>query len=135
MQSSTHPAIDKTVSTALARPGSGALVRARTGTATWRALRRSWQLYAMLLLPLTWLIVFAYVPLCSSQIAFLYYNVFAGVSGSPSVGLKHFDRFVHSYNFCPILKNTLLLNLYQLAAGFPLPIMFALALNYVTRHW
>lgn len=135
MQTSSPPAIEQKVSTALARPERGTIVRARTGAATWKAFRRSWQLYAMLFLPLLWLVVFAYIPMWGAQIAFRDYNVVAGVSGSPWVGLKHFDRFVNSYNFWPILKNTLLLNLYQLAAGFPLPIIFALALNYVTRTW
>jgi multiple sugar transport system permease protein/putative aldouronate transport system permease protein len=115
---------------AVARPTATRHVAMR-----WRQIKRGWQLYAMLFLPMLWLLVFAYIPMYGAQIAFRDYNVIAGIGGSPWVGLKHFDRFIHSYNFWPILKNTLVLNLYQLAAGFPLPILFALGLNYVMRGW
>lgn len=101
----------------------------------WKQIKRGWQLYAMLVLPLLWLLIFAYIPMYGAQIAFRDYNVIKGISGSPWVGLKYFDRFVHSYNFWPILKNTLVLNVYQLAAGFPLAIIFALGLNYILRDW
>ena len=99
----------------------------------WTRIKRCRQLYAMLAVPLLWLIVFRYVPMWGAQIAFRDYNVVQGLSGSPWVGLAHFERFVESYNFWPILRNTLLLNLYQLAAGFPLPILFALMLNAIAR--
>jgi putative aldouronate transport system permease protein len=138
MQPSSPPAVETTTAataTALGRPELGRAVRARPGAATWKAIKQSWQLYAMLSLPLLWLLVFAYIPMYGAQIAFRDYNVVAGITGSPWVGLKHFERFVDSYNFWPILRNTLVLNLYQLAAGFPLPILFALALNYVMRGW
>lgn len=101
-------------------------------------LRRTWQLYAMLALPLIWLIIFQYVPMWGVQIAFRDYKArggFAGLSSAPWVGLDNFDRFIHSFNFWPILQNTLVLNLYSLVAGFPLPIILALALNYVGRQW
>jgi multiple sugar transport system permease protein/putative aldouronate transport system permease protein len=138
MQPSSRSAVETTAAataTALARPDLGRVARARPGAATWKAIKHSWQLYAMLFLPLLWLTLFAYVPMYGAQIAFRDYNVVAGITGSPWVGLKHFDRFVHSYNFWPIMKNTLLLNLYQLAVSFPLPILFALGLNYVMRGW
>ena len=99
-----------------------------------RQIRRGWQLYVLLTPPLLYLIVFKYVPMYGVQIAFRDYNVITGFAGSPWVGLEHFDRFVTSYNFWPILRNTLVLNVYQLAAGFPLPIVLALALNYVARE-
>jgi putative aldouronate transport system permease protein len=148
MHTSSHPAVESpstasasasAAASATAPPRSyadhGRAVRARPGAATWKRIRQSWQLYAMLFLPLLWLAVFAYAPMYGAQIAFRDYNVSAGISGSPWAGLKYFDRFVNSYNFWPILKNTLFLNLYQLAVSFPLPILFALALNYVGRGW
>jgi multiple sugar transport system permease protein/putative aldouronate transport system permease protein len=101
----------------------------------WRAFRGSLQLYAMLFLPLLWLLVFAYIPMYGAQIAFRNYNVVDGITGSPWAGLDHFQRFIDSYNFWPIMKNTLVLNVYQLIAGFFPPIMLALALNYVMRGW
>jgi putative aldouronate transport system permease protein len=98
-----------------------------------KGLKRSWRLYVLLAPSLLYLIVFKYVPMYGLQIAFRDYSVIEGFTGSSWVGLEHFERFVTSYNFWPILRNTLVLNLYQLAAGFPLPIVLALALNYVGR--
>lgn len=98
-----------------------------------RAVRRAWQLYLMLALPLLWLVVFQYWPMYGVQIAFRNFNVVDGITGSPWVGLDHFQRFVSSYNFPQIMANTLILSIYSLAAGFPLPIILALALNHV-RH-
>jgi ABC-type polysaccharide transport system permease subunit len=100
-----------------------------------KRLRQSWRLYVLLAPSLLYLLVFKYVPMYGVQIAFRDYNVIEGFTGSTWVGLGHLERFVSSYNFWLILRNTLVLNLYQLAAGFPLPIVLALALNYVGRNW
>ncbi|HWK81630.1 MAG TPA: ABC transporter permease subunit [Thermomicrobiales bacterium] len=102
------------------------------------SFRRTWQLYAMLALPMLWLLIFQYIPMWGVQIAFRDYKARGGFGGlwtAEWVGLANFDRFFHSYNFWPILQNTLVLNVYSLVAGFPLPIILALALNYVTRTW
>ncbi len=101
-------------------------------------IRRCWQLYAMLALPLLWLLLFAYIPMWGVQIAFRDYKTrggFAGIVNSPWVGFGNFERFFNSFNFWPILQNTLILNVYSLVAGFPLPIILALSLNYVGRRW
>lgn len=105
--------------------------RASLGT----RVRRHWQLYAMLSLPLLFLAVFSYWPMYGIVIAFKDYNVVDGILGSPWVGFKHFDRFVNSYLFWRLIKNTVFLHVYELVATFPLPIMLALALNSVRRKW
>ena len=97
-------------------------------------MRVKWQLYVLLALPLLYLLVFAYWPMYGVQIAFRNFNPGQGISASPWVGLRHFERFVSSYDFWRTLRNTLVLSLYSLAAGFPFPIMLALGLNYVTRR-
>src|SRR5215216_5452837 len=124
------------VSTAvLAPPAQRGGVRVRVSARSWRLVRRSWQLYVMLLLPVLYLLVFNYWPMYGVQIAFRNFNVVDGITGSPWVGLAHFERFVTSYSFWQIIKNTVLLSAYSLAAGFPFPIILALALNYVGRAW
>ncbi|WP_327634148.1 ABC transporter permease subunit [Kribbella sp. NBC_00482] len=98
-------------------------------------MRRNWQLYAMLALPLIWLAIFAYWPMYGVIIAFKDYNVVSGIWGSPWAGMKYFDRFVESYQFWRLIKNTVYLHVYELVATFPLPIILALCLNTVRRKW
>ena len=90
-----------------------------------------WQLYVLMLLPLIYLLVFQYYPMFGAQIAFKNFNLVKGIWGSPWVGFKHFERFLQSYQFGRVLKNTLIISFYSLLAGFPLPIVLALSLNYL----
>jgi putative aldouronate transport system permease protein len=119
----------------LPKPAPKSGRRVRHGVQTWRRVRRSWQLYVMLALPLLWLIFFKYWPMYGVQIAFRNFNVVDGITGSPWVGLANFERFAGSFNFWQIISNTVILSVYSLAAGFPLPILLALALNHINRHW
>ncbi len=90
---------------------------------------KDYQLMLMILLPLIWLLIFRYYPMYGTQIAFRDFRATGGITGSPWVGFKHFIRFANSYNFSLIFFNTLGLSIYQLAAGFPIPIILALSLN------
>lgn len=94
---------------------------------------QGWQLYVLLSLPIAYIVIFKYVPMYGAVIAFKNFQVSRGILGSPWVGLTHFHRFVTSYQFTRVLRNTLVLSFYSLAAGFPLPILLALSLNYVTN--
>ena len=98
-------------------------------------MRRNWQLYAMLALPLIWLALFAYWPMYGVIIAFKDYNVVSGIWGSPWAGFKYFDRFIESYQFWRLIRNTVYLHVYELVATFPLPILLALCLNTVRKKW
>ena len=106
-------------------------IKKRTGfSKVWLDLRKCWQLYALFLLPLIYVIIFKYIPMYGAQIAFKDYKFTAGISGSPWAGFKHFERFFTSREFWNLMKNTLGLSLYNLAAGFPFPIFLAILLNY-----
>ncbi len=100
-----------------------------------RRMKDCWQLYVMLAAPIVYAIIFLWGPLYGIQIAFKDFSVGLGISGSPWVGMKYFDQFIHSYSFWPIIKNTLILNVYELAALFPLPIVLALLLNAVRSKY
>jgi putative aldouronate transport system permease protein len=63
------------------------------------------------------------------QIAFRNYRANLGIWGSPWVGLDQFTRFFNSPNAAMVIFNTFIVNLYGLAAGFPVPIILALLLN------
>lgn len=95
---------------------------------------KCWQLYAFLLPSLVILILFSYVPMYGLQLAFREYNPIMGITGSPWVGFEHFVRFFNSYQFKQLISNTLILSLYSLIVGFPIPIILALALNQVKNN-
>lgn len=76
-------------------------------------------------------IIFKYIPLAGSVIAFQNYNIFKGFTGSEWVGLEHFKTMFQYQDFGRILKNTILLGLYDLIIAFPVPIVLALLLNEV----
>lgn len=96
-----------------------------------RRLARHWQLYAFLLLPIAYLLIFHYYPMLGVQIAFKKYSARLGIWGSPWIGFKYFVKFFESTQFSRIVGNTLKISLYSIAAGFPLPIIFALMLNVI----
>nr|WP_296458341.1 ABC transporter permease subunit [uncultured Acetatifactor sp.] len=94
-------------------------------------IRKNWILYVMILPVLVYYIVFAYAPMYGVQLAFKNYRVKDGIFGSPWVGFDHFKRFFSAYNFKQLLMNTLGISVYSILVGFPIPIIFALMLNYV----
>ena len=96
-------------------------------------VKGNWTLYLMVLIPLAYLILFCYIPMGGIQLAFKEYNVKKGIWGSPWVGFYNFQRFFRSYKFTMLLKNTILINVYSLVVGFPIPIIFALLLNYLRQ--
>ena len=96
-------------------------------------LKKNWVCYLFILPMLIYVIIFNYIPMNGIQLAFKDYRVADGIWGSAWVGLKHFKTFFESYQFKDLLWNTLSLSLYSLIAGFPMPIIFALLLNYITN--
>ncbi|MGI6635587.1 MAG: ABC transporter permease [Christensenellales bacterium] len=94
----------------------------------------NWNLYALLLLPVVYLLVFKYYPMYGAQIAFKDFRISRGIAGSDWVGFKHFTNFFRNYQFGRILTNTLGINIYMLVAGFPMPILLALMLNYLSSN-
>lgn len=94
-------------------------------------VKRRWQLYLMLLLPLIYIIIFCYVPMGGIAIAFKDFSFRKGIMGSEWVGLKYFVQFFTSPDMVRILKNTLILSFYQLLITFPMPIILALALHII----
>ncbi len=93
--------------------------------------RKNWGLYLLAAPTLIYVAIFLYGPMFGIIIAFEDFSPIKGFFGSPFVGLKHFKAFFNTYNFWEIFFNTLTLSLYNLAANFPVPIIFALLLNQV----
>ncbi|MEG2546632.1 MAG: ABC transporter permease subunit, partial [Niameybacter sp.] len=107
------------------------MVKERLSKARKRIMRH-WQLYVILLIPVLLVAVFSYGPMYGLQIAFKDYIPSYGIDGSKWVGFKHFINFVNSHQFSRLIGNTITISLYSLIAGFPIPIILALALNECT---
>ena len=99
--------------------------RKQTATRIWKHR----EYYLMLLPAVLYVALFCYAPMYGLQIAFKNYKVSLGVSGSPWIGFRNFTDFFQSYYFVTLLKNTLVLSLYALIVGFPIPIIIALIIN------
>lgn len=98
-------------------------------------IMRHWQLYLIILIPAALLILFSYVPMYGIILAFKNYKVRLGITGSPWLNppFKNFTKFFYSYYFVRLLKNTLMISIYQLLAGFPIAILLALMINECRR--
>lgn len=96
-----------------------------------RDLKRNRYIYLMLVPVVAYYLVFHYGPMYGVQIAFRDFNPATGIWGSPWVGLKHFRSFFSGVFIGRLLRNTLSINLLDLALGFPAPIILALLLNEV----
>lgn len=92
-------------------------------------LRRNRRLYVMMIPVILFYLLFHYVPMFGAVIAFKEYSPSLGILGSKWVGLMHFKEFFSSYYFGRILKNTILLSVYNILFCFPAPIILALLLN------
>ena len=94
-------------------------------------VRQNWIIYVMILPVLFYYIIFAYWPMYGVTLAFKDYHIKAGILRSPWIGFENFQRFFSAYNFKDLLRNTLGLSIYSTLVGFPIPILFALFLNYL----
>ena len=95
-------------------------------------LKKMWkyrQVYLLFMPALIYVLIFDYAPMYGIQIAFKNYKGALGIWKSQWVGFKHFKDFFEGYYFWRLLRNTLVISLYSLIVGFPIPILVALILN------
>lgn len=96
------------------------------------AIKKDWQLYSLLILPIIYFIIFKYGPMYGNIIAFRKFVPGGPAYGTEWVGLKYFKLFIHDPTFWGIFGNTLRISVESLIIGFPFPIIFALLLNELT---
>ena len=96
---------------------------------------RNKYIYLMLLPVVTYFIIFQYVPLVGAQIAFRDFSPMLGFFKSPWVGFNWFNEFFSSYYFVRLIRNTFLINVYDIIFGFPAPIILALLLNEIRINY
>ena len=96
-----------------------------------RDLIKNRYIYLMAIPVVAFFIIFCYVPMYGVLMAFQNYKPQYGIWGSQWVGLNNFADFFGSYYAWRLIRNTFLINLYDVIFSFPAPIIFALLLNEV----
>ncbi len=97
--------------------------------------RRNKFRYLLVLPVVLYFLIFHYKSMYGIVIAFKEYTPIKGISGSPWVGLKNFQRFFNDFYFWRILRNTFTISFLSLVFAFPAPILLALLLNEVRCSW
>lgn len=101
-----------------------------------RYMKRNWQYYLLLLVPVIYYIIFRYIPMAGNVIAFRRYRAGHSIFGDEWSGLKYFKQFIGDSSFWRAFRNTLFLNVCYLIVRFPLTLIFALLLNEIKNiHW
>jgi putative aldouronate transport system permease protein len=90
-------------------------------------IKRDKLLYIMLALPITYYLLFYYLPFSGLRMAFYDYSILRGYGDF--VGLDRFRDFFTDDLFWRVLRNTLVLNIYTLLWSFPVPILLAILFN------
>ncbi len=110
-------------------PGTGRNIR----PSLIRQCRKKWQLLLLLLPGLLYYIIFRYVPMYGITVAFKDFKPLLGITGSPFIGLDHFERLISSPDFWQVFRNTIIISLYKIVLFFPVPILLSIMLNEI-RH-
>jgi putative aldouronate transport system permease protein len=101
-----------------------------------KLLYRDRYLLIMIIPVVIYYLVFCYLPMTGIVMAFNQYQVgsgFAGIYTSKWVGLKWFKQFFGSIYLGRLVRNTFLLQFFSLIFGFPIPILFAIAVTQVAN--
>jgi putative aldouronate transport system permease protein len=94
----------------------------------WRDMKRHRAIYALLLIPMVYFVMFKYIPIWNGQIAFKNFMPRRGVLGSAWVGLANFREFFNSFYFWELLRNTVMYSTGKLLISVPLSILLAVTL-------
>ena len=99
----------------------------------WIEFKKNLPFLSMLAIPVGLLLVFNYWPMIGLSMAFQNYKAGAAFLGPTTqwVGMKWFLQLWRNPLFGRLVRNTLMLNIYDLIFGFPLCIVLALLLNEV----
>ncbi|MGN7759956.1 ABC transporter permease [Paenibacillus sp. 22594] len=96
---------------------------------------RSRWFYLMMLPGLLYYILFHYVPMAGTLIAFQNYNLMKGIWGSSWVGFDNFRIIFDNPEFLQIMRNTLLISIYKIIGNMVPDVILALMLNEVRVRW
>ena len=97
---------------------------------TWsNAIKRDWQLYILVIIPIVLVFLFSYAAYPGLRMVFMDYKPAKGYDGSKWVGFETFIKVFNNKTFGEALRNSIVFNLLDLILGFPIPVILALILN------
>lgn len=100
-----------------------------------RHIKKEWQLYSLMLLPIVYYIIFKYIPVFGNIIAFKRYKGGPDFFSGSWVGFRYFNQFLKDPQFWQAFLNTLRLSIGYLCVRFPVTLLFALLLNEIRLRW
>lgn len=108
---------------------AGIKIRKGKKNGGWKNIFRHWELYAMMLPGIIYLIVNNYIPMAGLAVAFKNYNYKDGIWGSDWCGLNNFKFLFASKDAWLMIRNTLGYNLLFIVTGTVFAIAVAIILN------
>ena len=95
--------------------------------------KKNWILYLLFLVPLTYFIIFHYMPMFGIVMAFQDFSVAKGFLGSEWIGMANFIELFRGDQFTIALRNTAVMASLNLTIGFVAPVILGLFIAQV-RH-
>ncbi|WP_141504663.1 ABC transporter permease [Paenibacillus luteus] len=99
--------------------------------------RTQFELLIMLLPAVLFIFIFDFTPLFGLLMAFKNFEPIMGIKGiftSEWNDFQHFTRLFTNFQFWPMVRNTLGINLLSALIGIPVTVIFALLLNEIKHH-
>ena len=97
----------------------------------WRDIRADWILYLLLVPGMVYVVLFHYIPMLGVANAFRDYSAVTGPGAWR--GLKIFEKLFSRVAFQRAFRNNIIISLFKLLCGFPVPIILSLMINEIRR--
>ena len=97
----------------------------------WRDIRSDCILYLLLVPGMVYVVLFHYIPMLGVANAFRDYSAVTGAGAWR--GLEIFEKLFSRVAFQRAFKNNIIISLFKLMCGFPVPIILSLMINEIRR--
>ena len=97
----------------------------------WRDIRADWILYLLLVPGMVYVVLFHYIPMLGVANAFRDYSAVTGPGAWR--GLEIFEKLFSRVAFQRAFRNNIIISLFKLLCGFPVPIILSLMINEIRR--
>ena len=97
----------------------------------WRDIRADWILYLLLVPGMVYVVLFHYIPMLGVANAFRDYSAVTGPGAWR--GLEIFEKVFSRVAFQRAFRNNIIISLFKLLCGFPVPIILSLMINEIRR--